>query len=94
MNNKVQLMIKEFVKHYSETKNVQTKWKEPLIAYADSMDSMFYSLKNVISPSHALPKDLLPEAKTVVTYFIPFDNLVSLLASHPYHMHLVRCFDL
>lgn len=76
MNNKVQLMIKEFVKYYSETTDVQTRWKEPLISYADSMDELFYSLKHVVSPSHALPKDLLPEAKTVVTYFIPFDEMV------------------
>ena len=76
MNKKVQLIIKEFVNHYSETKDVQTKWKEPLIAYADSMDEMFNNLRCIVSPSHALPKDLLPEAQTVVTYFIPFDEMV------------------
>ena len=76
MNKKVQLIIKEFVKNYSETKDVQTKWKEPLVAYADSMDEMFNNLRCIVSPSHALPKDLLPEAKTVVTYFIPFDEMV------------------
>ena len=76
MNNKVQLMIKQFVKHYSETRDVKTKWKEPLVAYADATDDMFYNLKNVVSPSHALPKDFLPEAKTVVAYFIPFDEII------------------
>lgn len=33
-----------------------------------------YSIKEIVSPSHALPNDLLPEAKTVVAYFIPFDD--------------------
>ena len=37
---------------------------------------MFYNLKDVVSPSHALPKDFLPEAKTVVAYFIPFDEVI------------------
>lgn len=76
MDNKVQTIIKKFVEHYSETKDVQTKWKEPLVAYADARDKLFYKLKDAVSPSHVLPKDLLPEAETVVAYFIPFDEVV------------------
>ncbi|HCQ91689.1 MAG TPA: (Fe-S)-binding protein [Clostridium sp.] len=76
MNNKIEIIIKQFVEHYSEMRDVQTKWKEPLVAYADAMDEMFYNLKDVISPSHAIPQDFLPEAKTVVAYFIPFDEVV------------------
>jgi len=74
MNNKIEIIIKQFVEHYSEMRDVQTKWKEPLVAYADATDEMFYNLKNVVSPSHAIPQDFLPEAKTVVAYFIPFDE--------------------
>lgn len=74
MKNKLEIIIREFVKHYDETKDVQTKWKDPLITYAYAMDEKFYDLKKIVSPSHALPKDLLPEAKTVVAYFIPFDD--------------------
>ncbi|WP_454055175.1 epoxyqueuosine reductase [Clostridium sp. Marseille-Q7071] len=76
MNNKIEIIIKQFVEHYSEMRDVQTKWKEPLVAYADAMDEMFYNLKDVVSPSHAIPQDFLPEAKTVVAYFIPFDEVV------------------
>ncbi|MBU3143887.1 epoxyqueuosine reductase [Clostridium sp. CF012] len=74
MENEVQIMIQQFVKHYSDFRDVQTKWREPLVAYADAKNEMFYNLKDVVSPSHALPVDILPEAKTVVTYFIPFDE--------------------
>ena len=77
MKNKVESLIKEYVKHYYETRAVQTRWKEPLLAYADATDEMFSNLKNVVSSSHALPRDLLPEAKTVVAYFIPFDDAVA-----------------
>lgn len=76
MRNKVESIIKQFVEHYHEIKDVKTKWKEPLIAYADAEDKMFYELKKIVSPSHALPKDFLKEAKTVITYFIPFDYTV------------------
>ena len=74
MRNKIESMIKQFVEHYHERRNTKTRWKEPLIAYADADDKMFYYLKKIISPSHALPKDFLQEAKKVVTYFIPFDD--------------------
>jgi len=73
----VEQLIKEFVKNYPKSKSVQTKWKEPLAAYADAKDRMFDKLKDIVSPSHALPGDFLEEARTVVTYFIPFhDDIV------------------
>ena len=76
MIDKLQFIITHYVKHYSDTRDLKTKWKKPLVAYADALDEMFYNLKDIVSPSHALPTDLLPEAKTVVTYFIPFDEAV------------------
>lgn len=76
MRNKIENIIKQFVEHYNETRDVETKWGEPLIAYADANDKMFYELKEIVSPSHALPKNFLQEAKTVITYFIPFDDTV------------------
>jgi len=76
MNDKVETMIKEFVEYYRETRKVETSWKEPLVAYADVMDEMFLNLKEIVSPSHVMPKDLLENAKTVVTYFIPFDEVI------------------
>jgi epoxyqueuosine reductase QueG len=76
MIDKLQLIINQYIKHYSDTREIKTKWNEPLVAYADAHDSMFYDLKDIVSPSHALPTDLLIEAKTVVTYFIPFDEAI------------------
>lgn len=76
MNHEIEIMIKEFVKHYGEARNVETKWKEPLVAYADAQDKMFFELKDIVSPSHALPTEFLLEAKSVVAYFIPFDEEV------------------
>lgn len=56
---------------------VRTKWGEPLVAYADADDEMFPRLKEIVSPSHALPCDLLPGARSVVAYFLPFDEGVA-----------------
>jgi epoxyqueuosine reductase QueG len=72
MKNKIEMTIKQFVKQYPEVKNVETKWLEPLIAFADAKDERFQGLKDSVSPTHGLPTDILPEAKTVVAYFLPF----------------------
>lgn len=55
----------------------QTGWKEPLVAYARADDPLFARLKEIVSPTHALPCDLLEEAETVITYFLPFHDQVT-----------------
>ena len=69
-------MIVLYVERRCETECVQTRWGKPLVAYADAADEMFLRLKEVVSPSHAMPADLLPDARTVVTYFVPFDDAI------------------
>jgi len=76
LKNKIENTLKQYVADYSKLKNVQTKWEEPLTAYADANDKMFYKLKDVVSSYHALPKDSLKEAQTVVAYFIPFHESI------------------
>ncbi len=46
-------------------------WREPIMACAPA-DDRFRRLKEITVPEHALPRDLLPGAKTVVAWFIPF----------------------
>lgn len=77
MKTKLENIIKEFVKEYPKNHDTKSKWGEPLINYADADNKEFYNLKKVVSPTHALPKDFLPEAKTVVAYFIPFDEAIT-----------------
>ncbi|MDY6821946.1 MAG: epoxyqueuosine reductase [Deferribacterota bacterium] len=67
-------MIKSFVKDFSSINGMVTKWRKPLIGYADALDSLFYTLKKVVSPSHFLPRDLLEDAQTVIAYFLPFEK--------------------
>ncbi|PAB58995.1 epoxyqueuosine reductase [Anaeromicrobium sediminis] len=70
MKNIVESMIKSFVKEYE--KNTYTKWEEPIFAYGDSKDPLFESLKTIVGPNHKVPQDFLVDAKTVISYFIPF----------------------
>ncbi|SET09231.1 hypothetical protein SAMN05660297_01377 [Natronincola peptidivorans] len=76
MRETVEKYIKDFVKGYPDTKNTETRWLEPIIAYADAKNESFYQLKEVVTPSHGLPTDFLEDAKTVITYFLPFEEEV------------------
>ena len=76
MENTLENLIKDFIFSYMERVDIRTKWKEPVIAYADAKDELFYELKNIVSQTHGLPTDFLPNAKTVVAYFIPFHEEV------------------
>lgn len=53
-----------------------TPYREPLVGFAAARDPLFHELKEVIGPHHLLPEDLLPGAKTVVAFFIPFGKEV------------------
>ncbi len=65
----------DFVAAYPPPNNMDRIWREPLIACAPA-DERFKRLKEIVAPDHALPDDLLPGAKTVVVWFVPFDGAV------------------
>jgi len=66
--------IVQFVRGYGEKVPVVTKWKKPLVGFASADDPLFSKLKEVVRPSHALPRDLLSSARSVVAFFIPFES--------------------
>ena len=49
-----------------------TKYREPIIAFADVEDLEFESIKSMTHENHMLPKEWMPKGKTVVSFFIPF----------------------
>ena len=51
---------------------VETQWREPLVGYASADDRLFEELKKAVSSEHFMPQELLPEARTVVAFFLPF----------------------
>lgn len=73
----IENFIADYVGSYPTRKNTDTTWLSPLVAYADAADSRFLELKNIISPSHAVPTDFLPDAQTVIAYFLPFNRVVA-----------------
>jgi epoxyqueuosine reductase QueG len=66
----------QFVKNYPSRACTETRWKKPLMSFASVEDPLFPKLKEWVRPSHALPQDLLSTGKTVIVYFLPFENEV------------------
>ncbi len=63
--------VKEFVAAYPAETGVRDWWREPLLATARA-DLRFEALPYIAAPNHVLPYDLLPSARTVIVFFIPF----------------------
>jgi epoxyqueuosine reductase QueG len=50
-----------------------TAYREPLVGFVAAGDPRFPELRRVAEPSHWMPGDLLPGARSVVSFFLPFD---------------------
>ena len=77
MKTAIRAEIEHFVSTYQHEKKTRTGWATPLIGFASAADPRFSELKNAVSPTHALPHDLLDEAASVVAFFLPFEKTLS-----------------
>ncbi len=69
--------ITDYVASYHEKYNQIAIWRKPLLISAVA-DSRFHSLKQITVPDHALPRDLLPGARSLLVWFIPFKHHIQL----------------
>lgn len=65
-------LVKRLVSQ-SEDKNF---YREPLVSFSSADDPLFKNIKSIVGPQHLYPQDILPEAKTVISFFIPFSESV------------------
>jgi epoxyqueuosine reductase len=50
----------------------ETRYREPMVAFADALDPRFGDLRDHVDANHMLPEELLSGARSVVSFFIPF----------------------
>ena len=72
MKEAIREKVRNFVGEYQKRDGIETDWGTPLIGFASAEDPLFAHLRKVVSATHAVPTDLLEEAKTVVAFFLPF----------------------
>lgn len=76
MKDKIIQEIEDFVAKYQDKTDISTGWGLPLVRFAAADDPLFEELKIAVVSSHAVPRDLLPNAQTVISFFLPFSKSV------------------
>lgn len=69
-------LIDETVRELARSPGGSTRYREPLIGVAAADDPRFLELRQLIDPGVLLPPDLLPGARSVVSFFLPFSEEV------------------
>lgn len=64
--------------NFVEELDMMQIWDQPLIGIAGASDPLWEKLKepDVIGSHHLTPKEWLPEAKSVISYFLPFTERI------------------
>ncbi len=66
-------LIEAYVANYPKEQGTLSHWQTPLLATVAASDPRLAELKKQVGPKHLLPQDLLPGARSVICYFLPFD---------------------
>ena len=72
MNTKEKII--ELITEEVKNNNSNGFFREPIVGFSSAKDELFKHLKQIVGEHHILPEDILPEAETVVSFFIPFSE--------------------
>ncbi len=68
--------IQSAISLWKEEHDCADYWRRPLAAVASAHDPLLRKLRLIVDPEHALPEELLPSARSVIVFFIPFQKWV------------------
>ncbi len=59
--------------------SLHSNWyRKSIVGVADAHDPLFAKLKELVNPNHLTPRDLLPQAKAAISFFLPFSEEIVL----------------
>jgi epoxyqueuosine reductase QueG len=100
MYNKIIATIKTAIIDYEKDNHLGATWKEPLIEIIMANDERLKILKKAVSAEHLTANDILPDAKSIISFFIPFQenivksNIKGTMASEKWAIAYIRTNDL
>ncbi|MDR2048100.1 MAG: hypothetical protein LBP69_01460 [Treponema sp.] len=68
--------IQNTIRGYEKANGLDSMWREPVVRFAAIKTMNLAWLKQAVSPDHLLPADILPDAESVICFFIPFHESV------------------
>lgn len=77
MQDRIKNWITEYVLECSRQTSPCPLWQKPLISFIKADDERLKTLKKIVGPAHLMPYDLLPDAKSIIVYFIPFSRSIT-----------------
>ena len=66
----------EIIYHQTKGADTITRYRKPLVGFASAQDPLFNQMKKIIGPHHLHPTELLSDAQTVISFFLPFAKTV------------------
>ena len=72
MRQRVEEKIWQMILEYCRQREISVIWKKPIARFADAAHTGFASLRELVTPEHYVPQDFLPNAKNVLSWFLPF----------------------
>jgi epoxyqueuosine reductase QueG len=74
MYNKIAGTIQSTIVDYAKSSRLRNLWKEPIIEIISAQDEKLNTLKESVSSEHLMPFDILPDARSIISFFIPFQD--------------------
>lgn len=68
----IMVMIQNYVQEYSRKPGITSQWGEPLVGFADANHPDILNLKDIISPQHVMPYEVIEKPTIIIAYFVPF----------------------
>ncbi len=72
MKSNIKKWITGYIDEYARRPEISTAWGRPAVGFAAADSSYIQSLPEIIGSSHGLPQQVMPDAKTVIAYYVPF----------------------
>jgi epoxyqueuosine reductase QueG len=77
MQDDIEKEINSLIIECEKNDKINKLWREPIIEFISAENENFPKLKETVCPDHLMPCDILPDAKSIIIYFIPFEvNIV------------------
>jgi epoxyqueuosine reductase len=64
--------LENTIEEWVKSEKSKDYWRTPLLAVASADDPLFEKLHEAVHQDHAMPGDLLPGARSVIVFFLPF----------------------
>ena len=77
LHNEIIKTIKSAISDYENINRLCNMWREPIIEIISAKNEKLRELKQIVSLEHFMPYDILPDSKSIISFFIPFSENIA-----------------